>query len=78
LIDVNGTLYGTTFYGGAYGGGTIFSITTTGNESVLYGFGSGFDGAIPLADFLDADGKLYGTTYEGGANGHGIVYSFQP
>lgn len=27
LVDVNGTLYGTTFAGGARGGGTIFSIT---------------------------------------------------
>lgn len=35
LIDVNGTLYGTTYYGGAYvtdegGRGTVFSFSTTG------------------------------------------------
>ena len=27
LINVNGTLYGTTRYGGANGDGTVFSIT---------------------------------------------------
>jgi uncharacterized repeat protein (TIGR03803 family) len=26
LIDVKGTLYGTTFAGGAYGDGTVFAI----------------------------------------------------
>jgi uncharacterized repeat protein (TIGR03803 family) len=27
VIDVNGTLYGTTFLGGANDGGTVYSIT---------------------------------------------------
>jgi uncharacterized repeat protein (TIGR03803 family) len=27
VIDINGTLYGTTFSGGGYGGGTVYSIT---------------------------------------------------
>jgi len=26
LIDVNGKLYGTTYYGGAYGDGTVFAM----------------------------------------------------
>jgi uncharacterized repeat protein (TIGR03803 family) len=33
LIDVKGTLYGTTVYGGKYGYGTVFSITTEGKET---------------------------------------------
>lgn len=31
LVDVNGTLYGTTPSGGAYNHGTIFSFATTKN-----------------------------------------------
>lgn len=27
LIDVNGTLYGTTTYGGTYNNGTVFALT---------------------------------------------------
>lgn len=27
LVDVNGTLYGTTYYGGAHNRGTVFSLT---------------------------------------------------
>jgi len=49
LIDVSGTLYGTTSYGGAYGEGTVFSITTDGTECVLHSFGSGSDGRCPEA-----------------------------
>ncbi len=34
LVDVNGILYGTTENGGAYGGGTVFSITTGSNAKI--------------------------------------------
>ncbi len=51
LIDVNGKLYGTTRAGGinGYDGGcgTIFEISTTGKERVLYRFKYGSDGAEP-------------------------------
>jgi uncharacterized repeat protein (TIGR03803 family) len=74
LIDVDGTLYRTTVYGGAYckghgdrGCGTVFSITRNGTEHVLHSFGSGSDGAAPLASLIDVNGTLYGTTFEGGA-----------
>ena len=39
LHNVNGTLYGTTEYGGApsaYAYGTVYKITTSGPETVLY------------------------------------------
>jgi uncharacterized repeat protein (TIGR03803 family) len=80
LIDVNGTLYGTTAYGGAYGAegeysGTVFSITTTGQEKVLHSFGSGSDGLYPNAGLIDVNGTLYGTTSLGGAFGLGTVFS---
>lgn len=73
LIDVNGTLYGTTAFGGGYcvadgttGCGTVFSVAPTDTEQVLYRFGGGSDGAVPYAGLIDVKGALYGTTAYGG------------
>ena len=67
LINVNGTLYSTTYYGGANGDGTVFAITTSGKERVLYSFkGSPDDGRYPLAGLIQVKGTLYGTTESGG------------
>jgi uncharacterized repeat protein (TIGR03803 family) len=75
LIDVKGTLYGTTATGGSYGGyGTVFSITPSGQETVLFSF-AGPDGNGPLARLLNVNGTLYGTTIYGGkTNGAGTVF----
>jgi uncharacterized repeat protein (TIGR03803 family) len=60
---MRGKLYGTTSLGGAYGKGTVFSMSLTGsNEKVLHSFGHGSDGATPLAGLIDVKGTLYGTT----------------
>jgi uncharacterized repeat protein (TIGR03803 family) len=37
IVDKDGNLYGTTI-GGGYGGGTIFKVDASGNESLLYRF----------------------------------------
>ncbi len=75
LIDVNGTLYGTTYGGGAYGYyGTVFSISVSGAENVLHSFGGGSDGANPIAGLIDVKGTLYGTTENGGAYSSGTVF----
>jgi uncharacterized repeat protein (TIGR03803 family) len=66
LIDVNGTLYGTTSLGGTGYRGTVFSVTTSGAEKVLHSFTGGSDGAQPLAELIDVKGVLFGTTFEGG------------
>ncbi len=79
LIDVNGTLYGTTQYGGTNGHGTVFSITTSGTEQVLHNFGgSSSDGQNPAAGLIDVNGTLYGTTRYGGAAGNGTVFALTP
>src|SRR5579863_3601990 len=39
LVALNGELYGTTDQGGKFGYGTIFKLSKTGQESVLYSFG---------------------------------------
>jgi uncharacterized repeat protein (TIGR03803 family) len=74
LFDVNGTLYGTTFYGGAVGGGTVYAFNPqTGAETVLYSFCAQqncVDGVGPEASLINVNGTLYGTTAAGGTNGN--------
>jgi uncharacterized repeat protein (TIGR03803 family) len=77
LIDVNGTLYGTTVEGGPSGYGTVYSISPTGTENVLHSFTGSPDGAAPEAELVDVNGTLYGTTFYGGV-GAGTVYSISP
>ena len=73
IFDAAGNLYGTTRYGGSYGGGTVFRLNAQG-ETLLYSF-SGADGANPIAGLvLDAAGNLYGTTYLGGASSQGTAF----
>jgi uncharacterized repeat protein (TIGR03803 family) len=86
LIDVNGTLYGTTQSGGTNAKGSIFTIAASGKVSVLYSFKGCTidDGDSPSGDLLDVNGKLYGTTRFGGSTcsasfgGCGTVFSIAP
>jgi len=83
VIDVNGTLYGTTGDGGdgsaCFGGcGTVFSITPSGKETVLYAFQGGNDGIDPQGGLISVKGTLYGTTWSGGALDGGTVFSIKP
>jgi uncharacterized repeat protein (TIGR03803 family) len=83
LAKVHGVLYGTTASGGAYppsGKGTIFSVTTSGQENVLYRFQGSPDAEEPQASLLNLGGTLYGTTLSGGTStrctdGCGAVFS---
>lgn len=78
LLDVNGTLYGTTINGGAHGDGTVFAVTLSGAETVLHSFTGKPDGAHPYAGLTNVDGTLYGTTTTGGANDGGTVFTILP
>jgi uncharacterized repeat protein (TIGR03803 family) len=80
LIHINGTLYGTTFFGGGISGcmdgcGTVFAIATSGKEKVLHRFDGSRDGAYPFTGLLDVNGWLYGTAWEGGRSGRGTIYA---
>ncbi len=78
LVNMSGTLYGTTLGGGLHSGGTAFSVTPSGTEAVIYNFASGGgtgDGSLPYAPLVPLGGLLYGVTNEGGANGFGTVFS---
>jgi len=66
--DAQGNFYGTTFWGGTSGLGTVFKVDPTGNETVLYSFTGGADGGNPRGSVIfDSVGNLYGTTMFGGA-----------
>jgi uncharacterized repeat protein (TIGR03803 family) len=84
-MDAAGNLYGTTAAGGASGNGTVFELVAPAGkhgmwkEVVLYSFGSGTDGAMPVSGVtLDAAGNLYGTTSLGGDLGFGTIYQLTP
>ena len=78
LLNFRGNLLGTTQLGGAHpdhsdcsikGCGTVFSITRSGSEHLLYAFTgrADLDGSSPFAPAVSVDGVLFGTTRFGGA-----------
>jgi uncharacterized repeat protein (TIGR03803 family) len=73
LVEIGGTLYGTTEYGGSSGDGTVFSIAPSGTETILHSFGKG-DAQNPIGDLLYFHGGLFGTGYAGGAHGKGAIF----
>ncbi len=83
LTELNGTLYGTTRYGGtgscsSGGCGIVFSISPSGkNYAIVHEF-DGADGAYPSSDFGVLNGTLYGATPLGGANDDGTVFTVSP
>lgn len=75
-------MYGTTASGGSSNRGTVYSITTSGQEKILHSFTGGSDGAYPASELLYYNYTLYGTTSQGGyygsgcgSSGCGTVYS---
>jgi uncharacterized repeat protein (TIGR03803 family) len=83
LIDVKGTLYGTTYFGGdstcqnmPIGCGTVFALDPgTGVETVLRSFQDGDDGFHPGTGLIDIRGTLYGTTDDGGSQHAGAAFA---
>lgn len=84
ILDSSGNLYGTTFYGGAYGYGMVFELSPKAHgawmETVLHNFNNnGEDGFQPFAGLtFDTAGNLYGTTVDGGAYTYGTVFEILP
>jgi uncharacterized repeat protein (TIGR03803 family) len=86
IRDAQGNLYGTTWSGGVYNAGTVFKLTSTGVETVLYSFSGGVDGGNPMDGLtMDGQGNLYGTTLRGGnaqcplySGGCGVVFKVTP
>jgi len=77
----NGTLYGTTTFGGNedqtcknLGCGTVFSVTTSGAFESLHSFDAS-DGYAPEGLVQSSDTTLIGTTSFGGAHNGGVIFS---
>lgn len=74
----DGNFYGTTQFGGATEGGTVFKLTPGGVLTTLYSFCSQAncdDGFGPEAALIQAnDGNFYGTTARGGADISGTAF----
>jgi uncharacterized repeat protein (TIGR03803 family) len=79
---VDGSLYGTTQYGGESGNGTVFRLSPGANgswtEKILFSFG-GENGSAPTGPLLLArQGQtILGTTSSGGAFAYGAVFLLQ-
>lgn len=74
VVAVNDAFYGTSYYGGTSGDGTVYKCATSGAQQVLHSFKGAADGANPYASLVAFKGELYGTTSEGGTNGDGAVF----
>ena len=97
VADAAGNFYGAAYIGGnlsdcsPYGCGNVFRLSPNGSggwqETVLYNFTGGVDGALPAATLIfDGAGNLYGTAAQGGSNntqcqprsGCGVVFELSP
>jgi uncharacterized repeat protein (TIGR03803 family) len=80
VLSLGGMLYGTTIAGGtgANGGnGSIFEVDpSTGQETTLYDFPGGKNGAAPFGNLANVGGVLFGITQIDGAYNAGTLFSF--
>jgi uncharacterized repeat protein (TIGR03803 family) len=77
LQGVDGTLYGTTMYGGPGGNGPgiVFAIQPDGSGFVVLHQFVAYDGGVPVAPLIQGtDGLLYGVASIGGLFGFGTVF----
>ncbi|MBV9056420.1 MAG: hypothetical protein JO078_12585 [Candidatus Eremiobacteraeota bacterium] len=90
LAMLNGNLYGTTISGGNHNCGltyylpcgSVFEVTLSGEERIIYNFQGGADGQSPNGLIAVGD-ELYGTTASGGRGcaqgpGCGILFKMTP
>jgi uncharacterized repeat protein (TIGR03803 family) len=77
----NGLFYGVTLSGGAFGSGSVYSISSTGTLSTVFSFND-TDGYTPYGSLVEIAGDFYGTTSAGGSgcsgNGCGTVFQVTP
>ena len=82
-FDAAGNIYGTTYYGGtgtacSHECGTVFKVTPSGSESLVYSFQGGTGGGYPITGVtLDSKGNIYGTasSYGDPTCGCGVLFS---
>lgn len=82
VMDEAGNLYGTTFGGGATGGGSVFKLTNSGDDwqyTLLHSF-NGDGGINPFGNgTIDSEGNFYGTAAQAGPyRTNGVVWEITP
>jgi len=82
-LDRFGNLYGVTEFGGIYGSGDVYELTSSGSgwtQTILYSLdGSTGDPEYPSGDLIfDSAGNLYGGSPSGGSGGGGTVFMLTP
>lgn len=82
VADASGNLYGTTLFGGGADVGSVFKLSPSGSESLLYSFSgksdNGNDSVFPSSLILDAAGNLYGAAEETGTRQYGSIFELSP
>jgi hypothetical protein len=77
-FDKAGNLFGTTATGGTDGYGTVFELTPQSgggwDETILYSFTNGSDGAYPANALLLGLGNIYSTVSSAGQYGWGVAF----
>jgi len=74
-VAPDGSLFGTTFRGGAFGLGQVFGLTAAGTVTMLRDMDPGTEGNRPVAPVMQAaDGSLYGVTKSGGPHDGGTAF----
>ena len=69
MLPVNGVLYGTTTNGGANNGGTLFTLTSDGTETVVASFGGA--ASFPFGNLVAKGSEIY--SYAEGYTGRGAL-----
>jgi uncharacterized repeat protein (TIGR03803 family) len=79
VLDSAGSLYGTTYAGGADDMGIVFKVSKTGTETVLYTFTGGTDEGFPENGLVeDKAGNFYGATGGNPPTTYGTVFKLKP
>ena len=77
-MDTSGTLYGTNFFDGASGYGSVFKLTPNKGKwtyTDLHDFTGGSDGGYPGGGVaFDSKGNAFGTAVLGGTDNFGVLY----
>lgn len=76
LVNLNGTLYGTTAGGGASLQGTLFSFTPNNANLVTLASFNGSNGVRPLGALAHIGNVFYGVSKYGGSANQGALFSY--
>jgi uncharacterized repeat protein (TIGR03803 family) len=79
IADSQNNLYGTTIGGGVGGKGTVFKLSPSGVETILYSFTGEEDGGYPEGGvIMDSAGNIYGTFSYSSQAPSGGVFKLTP